>query len=100
MTISRQDFSEFNVHNSANLTFCQKEMKAILSFCEHTGQPVELCFEKAGKPMLLMLHYFNVIEADFVLATLMDQSEYSDASSQESTNESSNRLIPFVCFSF
>jgi hypothetical protein len=85
-----QDFVEYEVDNRPmGLTFCLKEMKAILNFCESSGQHVNLFFEKPGKPILLVLEYFNVIEADFVLATLID-SEDPDGSSQSSSESISN----------
>lgn len=68
-----------------DLTFCLKEMKAILSFCETSGQSVSLFYDCPGKPVLLVLHFFSLIEADFVLATLLDQNDSSNVSSQTSS---------------
>lgn len=84
LTVSKQEFLEYNVRDNVDLTFCLKEMKAILSFCETSGQSVSLFYDCPGKPVLLVLQFFSLIEADFVLATLLDQSDTSSISSQTS----------------
>ncbi len=37
----------------AEVTFCVKEFKAMLSFCEATEQDIHIFFEKAGWPILM-----------------------------------------------
>ena len=94
ITLPRQEFLEYNARDYVDLTFCLKEMKAVLNFCENSGQPVTLFYDKPGKPILLVLHFFNVIEADFVLATLIDPSdddEDTPMSSMDNVNMSSGQ---------
>lgn len=101
ITLLPQDFVEYEVDNRPmGLTFCLKEMKAILNFCESSGQHVNLFFEKPGKPILLVLEYFNVIEADFVLATLIDggDPDGSSQSSMESVSNPNGRSTPSSSF--
>jgi len=66
------DFEEFRIQQETTLTFCLKEFKAIMNFCDSSGQPVTILFEKGGRPLLLCVKYFGVFESDFVLATLVE----------------------------
>jgi len=54
--ISRQDFSTFQVTEAgqnSEITFCLKEFKAILSFCEAVDNDIYFFYDCGGKPILL-----------------------------------------------
>eukprot|EP01103_Thecamoeba_quadrilineata_P015052 TRINITY_DN4637_c0_g1_i3.p1 TRINITY_DN4637_c0_g1~~TRINITY_DN4637_c0_g1_i3.p1 ORF type:complete len:207 (-),score=54.45 TRINITY_DN4637_c0_g1_i3:110-730(-) len=107
VSISSSDFDEYhyNATDTLELTFCLKEFKAILSFCEVAGQQIAFFFDKAGRPILFSVRLFNQLEADFVVATLAEdsldsQSSMSSSSSSSnptsSTPNSSNISLPVV----
>lgn len=50
LNIDPQDFERFDLNaDSVDLTFCLKEMKAILGFCEVATQPISLFMDEPGK---------------------------------------------------
>jgi len=83
LTIGQDDFETFELaRENIELTFCLKEMKAILGFCEAVSQPVSIFIDEGGKPILLSVKLYNAFEADFVLATLIDPNESGTQTSQ------------------
>eukprot|EP01097_Dermamoeba_algensis_P012152 TRINITY_DN997_c0_g1_i2.p1 TRINITY_DN997_c0_g1~~TRINITY_DN997_c0_g1_i2.p1 ORF type:complete len:434 (-),score=102.74 TRINITY_DN997_c0_g1_i2:1587-2888(-) len=98
LTLFSHDFDEYHVEREGvELTFCLKEVKAILSFCEVLGQPVSIFYERGGRPILFAINCYNSLEADFVIATLLDSAGSaadvsptpdSSASSMKSTRSS------------
>eukprot|EP01127_Copromyxa_protea_P024378 TRINITY_DN9565_c0_g1_i2.p1 TRINITY_DN9565_c0_g1~~TRINITY_DN9565_c0_g1_i2.p1 ORF type:complete len:272 (+),score=65.10 TRINITY_DN9565_c0_g1_i2:153-968(+) len=93
MTLNPNDFEvyDFNTNKKVTLTFCLKEMKAILSFCEKQPQPLSFYMDVEGKPVLVSVGMANTFEADFVLATLIDPEEDE---SQATASQSSTRNYP------
>jgi hypothetical protein len=87
LTLSPGDFEnyDFNADHDIELTFCLKEMKAILHFCEKQTQPISFYMDGEGKPILMSVSIVNTFEADFVLATLLDP-EHSSTQSQSYTS--------------
>jgi cell cycle checkpoint control protein RAD9A len=49
LSMDPNDFEEVDVRHESTVTFCLKEFKAILSFCEASGQPVTIYFERGGR---------------------------------------------------
>lgn len=50
LTIDPRDFQEYSVGSEpGEITFCLKEFKALLSFCEVAGQPIAIWFEQGGR---------------------------------------------------
>lgn len=43
------EFEQYNIGSSANVTFCLKELRAILSFAEIVNLPISVNFEDAGR---------------------------------------------------
>jgi len=84
---------EFKGTSKSELTFCLKEMKAILAFCEKQNQTVSMFADCEGKPVLISLGLPSVFEADFVLATLVDTSTSGEPSgtSEETTATSQSQ---------
>eukprot|EP01117_Protostelium_nocturnum_P007818 TRINITY_DN2799_c0_g1_i1.p1 TRINITY_DN2799_c0_g1~~TRINITY_DN2799_c0_g1_i1.p1 ORF type:complete len:328 (-),score=115.08 TRINITY_DN2799_c0_g1_i1:46-1029(-) len=98
MHVDVGDFDEYEIGQEASITFDIKQFKAILSFCDSAGQPVSMFFERGGRPILLALNYFGSFQADFVLASLLEESPPSEnmnstgsTSSSKSSFSSSNQ---------
>lgn len=62
LALGRGEFDDYQVGHETVITFCMKELKAILAFSESVNLPVHLNFETAGRyiyPLLFTL--YNVI---------------------------------------
>eukprot|EP01118_Nematostelium_gracile_P017754 TRINITY_DN768_c0_g2_i1.p1 TRINITY_DN768_c0_g2~~TRINITY_DN768_c0_g2_i1.p1 ORF type:complete len:408 (+),score=104.75 TRINITY_DN768_c0_g2_i1:103-1326(+) len=94
LSLDPNDFEEYQIKNDAQVTFCLKEFKAILSFCEASGQPVTLYFERGGRPICLSIKYFGVFESDFVLATLLEPYSQSTDNSNSAASSQSSAATP------
>ncbi|XP_071497453.1 cell cycle checkpoint control protein RAD9B-like [Diadema antillarum] len=69
-----EEFEEYSIGVDTSITFCLKELRAILSFSDSAGLPITLYFETTGKPIVFCLESDQTVEATFVLATLADVS--------------------------
>jgi len=73
-----QDFDRYRVitdnNTQAEVTFCLKEFKATLAFCEAMEQDIHIFFERGGKPILMTNSLDGKAQctADIVVATLQD----------------------------
>ncbi|XP_029155796.1 cell cycle checkpoint control protein RAD9B isoform X2 [Nylanderia fulva] len=67
------EFDRYTVGNETTITFCLKEIRALLNFSESIGVPVNISFETAGRPMLLTLKNQG-FEANLLLSTLSPDS--------------------------
>ncbi len=83
-----EDLENYQVPEETEISFNLREFKAIVALCEVIDQSVMLFFDKPGAPFLLSLRWFNAIEADFVLATLCDESSVRDSSQNATPNQS------------
>ncbi|XP_055003056.1 cell cycle checkpoint control protein RAD9B [Sorex araneus] len=81
MTVGPEEFDFFQVRVDTEITFCFKELKGMLTFSEATHAPISIHFDFPGKPLALSVDDM-LLEANFVLATLDDES--SQASSPQS----------------
>ncbi|KAM0725546.1 Cell cycle checkpoint control protein RAD9A [Formica fusca] len=75
------EFDRYIMGNETTITFCLKEVRALLIFSESIGIPININFETAGRPMLLTLKNQG-FEANLLLSTL---SPDSDSQSDSST---------------
>eukprot|EP00124_Ichthyophonus_hoferi_P000490 Ihof_evm20s18 gene=Ihof_evmTU20s18 len=87
--IQRTEFTEFHSTGESVLTFCLKEMKAILAFCDARRQAVSMFYETGGRPITFSVIDNGVYEANFVLATLVDNTVTPSQPSQ-STQQAPN----------
>ena len=71
LTLLAAEFNRYQVQEPGAVTFCLKELKAVLGFVEHAAEQITAHFSGAGRPMVLAMTTFG-FEADFVLATLLD----------------------------
>jgi len=52
------------------VTFCLKDLRAILAFCDVASCPIHLHFEVGGKPLIISTEMEQCFRANFVLATV------------------------------
>lgn len=95
LAVDASDFEEYVIHNDAVVTFSLKDFKSVLGFCDASGQPVTVYFERAGRPICLSVKYFGVFESDFVLATMLETSHSSgNSSNTTSSSQTSSTSTP------
>lgn len=68
--LHRDEFDVCDIGISTEITFCLKELRAILTFVEATNLPLKINFDTPGKPMSCLINSEGMLEATFVLATL------------------------------
>ncbi|CAI8044033.1 Cell cycle checkpoint control protein RAD9B [Geodia barretti] len=66
------EFDDYQIGVDAAITFCLKELRAVLLFTDALPQTVSLYFESAGSPVVFSIDATTEVKADFVLATLQD----------------------------
>lgn len=77
LTLESQEFEEFEVERETRITFCLKELKAILSFSEGFNVPVMIQCQSGGKPITFNINGLRGVDVQFVLATLADRETQS-----------------------
>lgn len=83
MMLAPEEFDNYQIGVDTEVTFCLKELRAILTFAEFSSQPINMHFETSGRPIVFSMDGDSTYEADFVLATLIDH-QSSTQSSQAS----------------
>jgi hypothetical protein len=92
VAIDATEFQQYLVSVPGSVTFCFKELRSILSFCDYVGevglplscfscvhstQPMTISFDTGGRPII-----FNVsgigFHCDYVLATLPEKMTQPD----------------------
>lgn len=86
MMLAPEEFDNYQIGVDTDVTFCLKELRAILTFAEFSSQPINVHFETGGKPIVFSMDGDSSYEGNFVLATLVDN-ESSAPSSQQSCAE-------------
>ena len=72
MSLVPEEFDDFQIGIDTVITFCLKELRAVLLFSEFANQPVSLHFEHPGKPIVFSLDNDVLYTGDFVMATLAE----------------------------
>ncbi|RUS90686.1 hypothetical protein EGW08_001586 [Elysia chlorotica] len=91
LTLSPSEFDQYQVGVDTDITFCLKELRAILSFADITNLPVTLHFEGAGRPITFSITGDLSYEGNFVLATLADAEPSLTQNSQGYKSSKSSR---------
>ncbi|XP_056147630.1 cell cycle checkpoint control protein RAD9A [Lampris incognitus] len=81
MCLSSDEFDHFAVRAEKSITFCLKELRGLLVFAESTGLPISMYFDEPGSPVILSVTD-SVLEVNFVLATLSDESSLHNKRTQ------------------
>lgn len=89
MMLAPEEFDNYQIGVDTDVTFCLKELRAILAFAEFSSQPINVHFETGGKPIVFSMDGDSTYEGDFVLATLVDH-DSSLPSSQASVTASAS----------
>lgn len=98
--IDARDFERFNVldeYIGSEITFCLRELKAILSFCEATDHALHIFFHAGGMPILLTTSHDGkaMFAADIVVATLQNENQiHHPANSKDERWPSQQRGTP------
>lgn len=82
LSLMPEEFENYRVGVDTEVTFCLKELRALLSFSESSNLPLSMYFESAGRPIILALDSDPSFEANFVLATLADTGTQVSSSQQ------------------
>ncbi|GIY22565.1 cell cycle checkpoint control protein RAD9A [Caerostris darwini] len=81
LTLESEEFDLFEVEQETKITFCLKELKAILNFCEGFNVPVSIKCQTGGRPVTFSVTGLRGVVVQFVLATLADRETQSISSS-------------------
>ncbi|XP_055936221.1 cell cycle checkpoint control protein RAD9A-like [Argiope bruennichi] len=81
LTLESEEFELFEVDQETKITFCLKELKAVLNFCEGFNVPVSIKCQTGGRPITFSVTGLRGVDVQFVLATLADRESQSLSSS-------------------
>ncbi|KAG1673490.1 Cell cycle checkpoint control protein RAD9A [Nymphon striatum] len=87
MSLEAEEFSEYNITSETEVTFCLKELRALLFFSEFSNLPVHIHFDNGGKPIIFSNENEEIFVVNFVMATLEES-----ATSQSVTSGGIERL--------
>nr|SVE88792.1 EOG090X0A9P [Daphnia sinensis]SVE89416.1 EOG090X0A9P [Daphnia sinensis]SVE90665.1 EOG090X0A9P [Daphnia sinensis]SVE91291.1 EOG090X0A9P [Daphnia sinensis] len=94
VTLAKDEFVDFNVALCTQVTFCLKELRAILAFAEALKLDLDCRMEGAGQPVLFSLEKTDLYSADFLLATLTPNLDSTGTSSRTINNQKKNDVPP------
>ncbi|XP_058806198.1 cell cycle checkpoint control protein RAD9B isoform X2 [Phymastichus coffea] len=83
------EFDSYAIEFETTITFCLKELRAILHFSEALQHPIEIYFDRPGKPVVFICKS-DTLETNLVLATLNPETD----SVSQSTASSRPTVLP------
>ncbi|CAH8615730.1 unnamed protein product, partial [Dicrocoelium dendriticum] len=83
LPLSATEFDSYLVTFPCDLTFCQKELRALLGFCDLISPALRIYCDRPGRPVVFACTHETRLSARFVLATLPPDA-YSVSNSQSS----------------
>eukprot|EP00128_Syssomonas_multiformis_P017825 Colp12_sorted_trinity150504_noHs@36439 len=75
LCIDPDEFEQLSIVHASDVTFCLKEFKAILQFCDSMGLLLNINFEQPGQPIVFYPSGDHSFDADFLLATLQEDGD-------------------------
>jgi len=90
LKIANSEFERFDVALEREVTFCLKELRAILTFQDAVALPLDIYFDDPGNPIIMSVPGDGTFQGDFVMATLVDNDE-TNKSANKSSNKTNNR---------
>ncbi|KAG8537807.1 hypothetical protein GDO81_023801 [Engystomops pustulosus] len=78
LSLSREEFLDYQLQEQREITFCLREFRGLLAFAESSSLPVSIHFDSGGCPVVFGVDDAT-LAAHFVLATLSD-ADYSSQS--------------------
>ncbi|KAF7262174.1 hypothetical protein EG68_00569 [Paragonimus skrjabini miyazakii] len=91
LPLSASEFDAYLVGCTCELTFCQKELRALLTFCELISPILRIYCDRPGHPIIFACSHETRLSAQFVLATLP-----ADAYSAPTDSQRSNSIQPHL----
>ena len=92
LALDPEEFDQYQVGIDTEVTFCLKELRAILAFSEPTNLPLSAHFQSAGKPIVFSITGDAGFQGDFVLATLAETSSQSSQQSTQGRNTTTQNI--------
>nr|CAB3265410.1 cell cycle checkpoint control protein RAD9A [Phallusia mammillata] len=86
MTLNPEEFSDFQIGVDTEVTFCLKDLRAILAFCDVAGTTLEMHFEIGGKPLIISTEQEHYFRANFVMATVANDEDSISQQAEKSNN--------------
>ncbi|XP_076041140.1 cell cycle checkpoint control protein Rad9 [Oratosquilla oratoria] len=89
LTLQADEFDEYLISEEVEITFCLKELRAVLGFTEPVNLPISAFFSEPGSPIIIIVENSPLFEANFVFATLSQGNNNNDRST--AANASMNK---------
>eukprot|EP00004_Rigifila_ramosa_P011208 TRINITY_DN2373_c0_g2_i2.p1 TRINITY_DN2373_c0_g2~~TRINITY_DN2373_c0_g2_i2.p1 ORF type:complete len:399 (-),score=67.61 TRINITY_DN2373_c0_g2_i2:44-1078(-) len=98
VVVDAAEFEKFEItKEEAEVTFCLKEFKAILTFAGSVSQPIKVSFDAGGRPLIISVLMSTDCNADFVLATLLDNySQQNTSHNPAATGSHAHQAAPMT----
>jgi hypothetical protein len=88
VSFDSDEFNSYEIEKETDITFCLKEFKVCLLFGNWFDLGLEIFFQRKGRPIIFKFNGNNSYEANFTLASLVD-----DASTSQNTTASMHSNI-------
>ncbi|XP_023232946.1 cell cycle checkpoint control protein RAD9A-like [Centruroides sculpturatus] len=89
LSLEKEEFELYQLETEIIVTFCLKELRAVVNFAESCSVPILICIQASGVPILFEIQEIPGVEAEFVLATLSEEIGSQMSTSMRQSNNSS-----------